>query len=101
MSEHNPPEKNIIITFSITFLIMVGVLVSALVLYPNESDRTNIGGLAISEDICYQDIDCNDDNMCTYDQCIDGICSYRNKVCNDGNPITLNTCTKNEGCIFI
>jgi len=47
-------------------------------------------------------VDCNDDNLCTYDSCdpTTGKCNYVKKNCDDGNSYTYDYCSKWTGkCI--
>lgn len=49
----------------------------------------------------YQDIVCDDGDMCTNDICdkTSG-CQYITKNCNDNNPCTIDSCNSTTGCIF-
>lgn len=48
---------------------------------------------------CKQDSDCYDDNVCTKERCVEGICDYSEKInCEDGNMCTVNTCDPVKGC---
>jgi hypothetical protein len=52
---------------------------------------------------CSCDEDCNDYNVCTIDQCIDGVCMYENAengtVCDDGNSSTVNDVCSVGTCV--
>ncbi|MEC8025932.1 MAG: hypothetical protein VX223_18515, partial [Myxococcota bacterium] len=57
---------------------------------------------------CVSNSDCNDENQCTLDSCVAGVCSYKfiagccvdETYCDDFDPCTLNSCVDNQ-CEFI
>ena len=44
---------------------------------------------------------CNDNNACTTDTCVKGVCQHTPVSCDDGNPNTRDTCRPIAGCIHI
>lgn len=48
---------------------------------------------------CTNDKDCDDNNLCTYGICKDGICEFTTKDCEDGNKCTIDTCEPDVGCV--
>ena len=50
--------------------------------------------------VCSEDADCDDDNACTDDACVEGECENLVAICNDNNPDTSDTCNQDTGCVF-
>jgi Dictyostelium (slime mold) repeat len=48
---------------------------------------------------CSTDADCDDDNACTEDRCVQGLCVNTPISCDDGNPCTADSCDPVIGCI--
>jgi hypothetical protein len=48
--------------------------------------------------VCFRD--CDDDNACTTDTCVDGECVNTPIVCDDGNACTADTCDPATGCVY-
>jgi len=44
--------------------------------------------------------DCNDDDFCTNDGCMDGTCWYQLVNCNDFDPCSTDSCAVDQGCVF-
>jgi hypothetical protein len=43
---------------------------------------------------------CSDGSACTEaDHCTDGVCNGTTKVCDDGNPCTVDSCSPSKGCV--
>jgi len=51
---------------------------------------------------CATNADCGDDNVCTADQCIDGLCQNPDLVCeDDNNACTADSCDPIIGCKYV
>ncbi len=53
------------------------------------------GGLGM---VCTEDADCDDDNLCTLDECVDFHC--QNTEDDDGDPCTTSTCNPIDGVVI-
>lgn len=42
--------------------------------------------------------DCNDNNACTTEECVNDVCVYTNVNCDDGNECTIDSCSPSGGC---
>ena len=49
---------------------------------------------------CCQDSECNDNNLCTTDACVNNVCVYIPITCNDNNACTTDSCDPELGCVF-
>jgi hypothetical protein len=59
------------------------------------------GVINVSPDACVTDLDCDDANSCTTDDCVAGVCSYTNVTgaCDDGDPCTENDVCQGDVCV--
>jgi len=46
-------------------------------------------------------LSCDDNDLCTFDSCVNGQCIFSPIVCNDINACTVNLCDSFSGCIYI
>jgi len=65
---------------------------------PPEDLGQEEGGGADVPVSCQEDRDCDDENACTTDRCVNGRCVLERRVCNDLDPCTIDFCDAAKGC---
>jgi len=61
---------------------------------------TDAGGCTTSLTANVGSANCNDNNACTRDSCVNGQCLNTPIICNDGNACTDDACNPQTGCVF-
>jgi hypothetical protein len=60
-------------------------------------------GASTPTNICTSEsqFNCDDNNVCTIDQCLEGECANTQISCNDNNACTMDSCNAEVGCTYV
>lgn len=75
----------------------VQVRSSEYVLTPSERPKLSVTYIAPG---CASAADCNDNDACTTDTCVNNQCQHAAVNCDDGNPCTTDSCNSGSGCTY-